>query len=201
MFSLILASSSKYRQAQLANLGIQARAIAPDIDESPLHDEAPDALAQRLALAKAQKIADANPDSFVFGSDQVAALTLDGEQHLLSKPGTYERAKEQLTLCSGQTVSFHTGIAVVNQSRNIALVANEPTLVSFVTLEEQLIRQYLLAEQPYDCAGSFKSEGKGILLFESIKSRDPNALIGLPVLMLRDLLQQAGLNLLDIATQ
>ncbi|WP_414830673.1 Maf family protein [Alteromonas sp. H39] len=199
MVQLVLASSSKYRQQQLASLGIHTEAIAPHIDERAIPGEKPDALAARLATEKASKISEAHPSAMVIGSDQVAVVNDGGITHVLGKPGTHDNALKQLQLCSGKTVDFYSAVSLCHKDSNKQVTRVEITTVSFLTLSEKEIQQYLLAETPYDCAGSFKSEGRGVLLFDNIRSRDPNALIGLPLMLLRDLLREFGVNLLEIA--
>ena len=196
---LILASSSQYRRQQLANIGINVDCIAPNIDETPFASESPETLAIRLANGKAAAIAEQHPNAIVIGSDQVACLNVNGKQQLLGKPGGYENAKQQLSQCSGHAVELYTAVAVHHGATQKAVADVELTQVRFLSLTEHQIRQYLLAETPYDCAGSFKSEGLGVLLFDRIVSRDPNALIGLPLMLLRDLLRQYDIDLLTLA--
>lgn len=186
---LILASSSRYRAELLRRLGVPFEGIAPDLDETPLPGEAPEALARRLALAKAQVLADRHPGRWVIGSDQVPSL--DGR--VLHKPGTRERAIGQLREFSGKTVRFDTAVALVGAGA--PQVDIDVTTVRFRRLEAAEIERYLEAEPAWDCAGAFKAEGLGITLFESIDSTDPTALIGLPLIRLRRLLFQAGLPL------
>lgn len=196
----ILASSSKYRQAQFATLGIKAEAISPDIDESAHPHELPQELAERLACAKAMKVARGRVDSIVIASDQVAVVCVDDTLHLLSKPGTFDTAREQLRLCSGRCVTFYSALTIHDSRTQQTFTDTDVTQVWFRELSDAHIEAYLHNEQPYDCAGSFKSEGKGVLLFERIDSRDPNALIGLPVMLLRDLLEKLDIDLLSLAT-
>lgn len=201
MTTLILASGSRYRQQQFADLGLHAQSIAPDIDETPLPDESPTTLCQRLADAKAAKIATTHTDAIVIGSDQVALIEGSEPPQVLGKPHTHENAVSQLRQCSGRTVSFYTAVSVHCQSKTIRTTQMEPTRVVFRHLSDNDIERYLLSDKPYDCAGSFKAEGRGALLFERIESRDPNALIGLPVMLLRDMLAtHAGIDLLKLAT-
>jgi septum formation protein len=186
---LILGSTSRYRRELLARLRIPFDTVAPAVDETPLPGEAPRALAQRLALAKARAVAANHPQAIVIGSDQVADL--DGTA--LGKPGTHERATAQLARMSGARVIFQTAVAVVcqasgHQGQDLAAVE-----VQFRTLAADEIERYLRAEQPYDCAGSAKSEGLGIALTEAIVSDDPTALIGLPLIRTARLLRAAGL--------
>lgn len=185
---LILASTSPYRRALLDKLGLPFACVAPHVDEQPLAGESAMALVKRLALAKAAAVAAQHPDALVIGSDQVAVI--DGV--ILGKPHSHERAFAQLQAASGKRVTFLTGLALVHQAGEVALSLVEPFEVKFRPLTEQTIEHYLRLEQPYECAGSFKSEGLGIVLFEALTGRDPNALIGLPLIALIDLLAQLG---------
>ena len=188
---LILASTSRYRRELLARLALPFETAAPDVDETPRAGEAPRELALRLALEKAQAVAARKPQAIVIGSDQVADL--HGQP--LGKPGTHERAAAQLARMSGQTVLFHTAVAVVQASRGFAQSSLATVTVRFRALDAATIERYLLAEQPYDCAGSAKSEGLGIALLQVIESDDPTALIGLPLIRTAQLLRAAGLTL------
>ena len=190
-FTLVLASTSRYRRELLARLALPFETAAPDVDETPRAGEAPRDLALRLALEKAQAVAARKPQAIVIGSDQVADL--HGQP--LGKPGTHERAAAQLARMSGQTVLFHTAVAVVQASRGFAQSSLATVTVRFRTLDAATIERYLLAEQPYDCAGSAKSEGLGIALLQAIESDDPTALIGLPLIRTAQLLRAAGLTL------
>jgi len=185
---LILASSSRYRRELLARLRLPFESIAPEVDETPHPGETPRALALRLAQAKAHAIAHTHPHAVVIGSDQVADL--DGQP--LGKPGTHERATEQLQRMRGQSVIFHTAVAVVCHATGFAQPDLAPTTVRFRSLTDVEIEHYLRAEQPYDCAGSAKSEGLGITLLEAIHSDDPTALIGLPLIRTCHLLRAVG---------
>jgi len=189
--SVILASTSRYRRELLTRLQIPFAAVAPEVDETPLPGEAPRALAQRLALAKARAVAVRHPDAIVIGSDQVADLN----DAALGKPGTHERAAAQLACMSGQRVVFHTAIAVVCPAMGYLGQDLATVEVQFRTLASAEIEHYLRAEQPYDCAGSAKSEGLGIVLTEAIASDDPTALIGLPLIRTARLLRAAGVPL------
>lgn len=189
---LILASTSVYRRQLLERLRIPFTVIAPEVDESLLPGEAPEQLAQRLALAKAQAVAVRHPECLVIGSDQVADLA----GQALGKPHTHARAVAQLQRMRGQTVIFQTAVAVVCQATGFAQVALAPVRVQFKPLNDAQIEHYLLAEQPYDCAGSAKSEGLGIALLERIDNDDPTALVGLPLIRTCLLLEAAGLSLL-----
>ncbi len=190
-FALVLASTSRYRRELLTRLALPFETAAPDVDETPRAGEAPRELALRLALEKAQAVAARKPQAIVIGSDQVADL--HGQP--LGKPGTHERAAAQLARMSGQTVLFHTAVAVVQASRGFAQSSLATVTVRFRTLDAATIERYLLAEQPYDCAGSAKSEGLGIALLQAIESDDPTALIGLPLIRTAQLLRAAGLTL------
>ena len=183
---LILASTSIYRRELLARLRLPFETARPEPDESPLPGEAPADLARRLAISKAAAIAEREPGAWVIGSDQVAEL--DG--HCLGKPGNREGAIAQLAAMSGRAVAFRTGLSLCRDDSR--LVALDTTTVQFRTLDSGEIARYVDAEQPFDCAGSFKCEGLGIALFDSIRSRDPTALIGLPLIETARLLREAG---------
>jgi septum formation protein len=187
---LILASTSRYRRELLQRLRLPFETVSPQVDETPLPDEAPAALALRLALAKAQAVAALHPRSVVIGSDQVADL--DGQP--VGKPGTHERAVAQLRQLSGRQAVFQTAVAVVRADTGFAEVLLAPVTVHFRTLADAEIERYLRLEQPYDCAGSAKSETLGIALLESIDSDDPTALVGLPLIRTCQLLRRAGLD-------
>jgi len=188
-FNLILASSSPYRKQLLQRLGLQFVTLAPNLDESPLPGENPKNLTLRLAQAKAQMIASLHPRAWVIGSDQSADLN----GHPIGKPGTHAAALAQLKQMQGQVVVFHTSICLMGQG--FCETTHVPTTVQFRNLPEQVLDQYLHLEQPYDCAGSAKSEGMGIILLEKIESDDPTALIGLPLIALTSLFHQAGIPL------
>ena len=195
MSKLILASSSPYRKMLLQRLDIAFSCYSPNIDESPDPIETPEALAQRLATEKAKTVAEKFPGAIVIGSDQVAEL--NGQ--MLGKPGNHQRAQQQLRAQSGQTLLFHTGLALVQQLANgnikqIQLV--DTTQVSFRQLDNHQIERYLEREQPYDCAGSFKAEGLGISLFKAVSSQDPSSLIGLPLISLCTALREFDMDLL-----
>jgi septum formation protein len=190
--SLVLGSTSRYRRELLARLNVPFEVAAPDVDETPLPDETPLALAQRLALAKAHAVATKFPHAVVVGSDQVADL--HGEP--LGKPGTHERATAQLRRMRGQTVIFQTALAVVCQQTGFVQQDVAQVKVLFRDLTDAEIENYLRAEQPYDCAGSAKSEGLGIALLERIDNDDPTALIGLPLIRTARMIRAAGVRLL-----
>ena len=186
--ALILGSTSPYRRALLQRLRLDFTVAAPDVDETALPGEAPRDLALRLALAKAHAVAAHNPGAVVIGSDQVADLA--GQP--LGKPGTHERATAQLRQMSGHSVIFQTAVAVVCPETGFEQVDLAPVVVRFRELSDAEIERYLRAEQPYDCAGSAKSEGLGISLLDAIDSDDPTALIGLPLIRTCQLLRAAG---------
>ena len=187
---LILGSTSRYRSELLARLRLPFEVQTPNVDETPLAGEMPAALAMRLALAKAKEVSARFPQAVVIGSDQVADL--DGQP--VGKPGTHQRAVEQLRAMSGRSVVFQTAVAVVRLDAGVVLSALVPVTVRFRPLSDAEIEHYLRAEQPYDCAGSAKSEGLGIALLDRIESTDPTALVGLPLIETCRLLRAAGLD-------
>jgi septum formation protein len=189
---LILGSTSVYRKTLLTRLGLSFEVIAPSVDETPKTGEAPKALALRLALAKAADVSKEHPLAVVIGCDQVADL--DGKP--LGKPGSHERAFSQLMSMSGRVVLFHTAVAVVCQATAFARVEIAQVSVKFRALTPSEIEAYLIREQPYDCAGSAKSEGLGIALVDQIDNDDPTALVGLPMIRTCRLLREAGMTLL-----
>ena len=189
---LVLGSTSRYRRELMQRLCIPFDVAAPDVDETPQDGESPHDLACRLALAKARAVAALHPDAVVIGSDQVADL--DGEP--LGKPGTHERAVAQLRRMRGRTVVFQTAVAVVCQDTGFAQTDLAAVRVVFRNLSDAEIETYLRTEQPYDCAGSAKSEGLGIALLESINNDDPTALVGLPLIRTCRMLRAAGLPIL-----
>ncbi len=188
---LILGSTSPYRRELLARLGLPFSTEAPNVDEAPQPGEAPRDLALRLALAKAREVAGRHPQAIVIGSDQVADLA--GEP--LGKPGTHERAVAQLRRMRGHSVVFQTALAVVCADTGFAQTDLAAVQVRFRDLSDDEIERYLLAERPYDCAGSAKSEGLGIALLDAIHNDDPTALVGLPLIRTARLLRAAGLTL------
>lgn len=190
--SLVLGSTSRYRRELLSRLKVPFEVCAPDVDETPLPSEQPAALAQRLALAKAQAVAQKYPQAVVIGSDQVADL----QGQPLGKPGTHERAVVQLRMMRGQTVIFQTALAVVCLESGFVQQDIAAVRVLFRDLSDQEIENYLCIEQPYDCAGSAKSEGLGIALLERIDNDDPTALIGLPLIRTARMIRAAGVSLL-----
>jgi len=185
---LILASTSPYRRELLARLGLPFQVANPQTDESALPGESPEQMALRLSEAKARAVAANFPNALIIGSDQVA--TVDGK--IYGKPGDHPRAVEQLRALSGKTVNFFTGICLYNARTGHVETRGVPTLVSFRELSNQEIENYLRREPAYNCAGSAKSEGLGIALLRSMQGDDPNALVGLPLIALCDLLRQQG---------
>jgi len=186
--TLVLASTSVYRRDLLSRLGLPFEMVAPEVDEAPLPREAPETTALRLATEKARAGARGFADALVIGSDQVAEL--DGRR--LDKPGSHERAAEQLAFASGRTIVFNTAVALLNARTGSLRSALVPTRVSFRPLSTAQIEAYLRRERPFDCAGSAKSEGLGIALIQSIEGPDPTALVGLPLIALVDLLLLEG---------
>ena len=188
---LVLASTSAYRKMLLERLHLPFDTDRPETDETPLPGEAPAATAERLAAEKARAVAGRWPDALVIGSDQVAHL---GDE-VFGKPGTEARAIAQLQRMRGQTVVFHTALAVLNTRTGHLQVEGIPTQVRFRNLSDDEIRRYVAKEQPLDCAGSAKSEGLGIALLEALSGDDPTALIGLPLIALSRMLRAEGLEL------
>lgn len=188
---LVLASTSAYRRELLQRFGLPFEVARPDIDESPLPGESPRATAERLAIEKARAVAANFPDALIIGSDQVAAM---GDIRF-GKPGTVERAVAQLKQMSGQTVVFHTALALLNTQTGDAQIDVVPTEVRFRTLSDDEIVRYVDKERPLDCAGSAKSEGLGITLLDALSGDDPNALVGLPLIALARMLRHEGVAL------
>ena len=191
--TLILGSTSPYRRELLQRLRLPFDVQRPEVDETPHAGETPKALAQRLALAKAQAVAQRFPQAIVIGSDQVADL--NGEP--LGKPGNHANAVAQLQRMRGQSVVFQTAVSVVCMSTGFEQTELAQVKVQFRHVSDEAIEAYLQAEQPYDCAGSAKSEGLGIALLECIDNQDPTALVGLPLILTCRLLRAAGLPLYD----
>ncbi len=192
--TLILGSTSPYRRELLQRLAIPFEVASPNVDETPRPGEAPSQLAQRLALAKARAVATNFPEAVVIGSDQVADL--NGQP--LGKPGNHERAVAQLRQMRGKTVIFQTAVAVVCLQSGFEQTDLAEVKVKFRDLSEDEIEHYLQAEQPYDCAGSAKSEGLGIALLDAIDSDDPTALVGLPLIRTCRMIRAAGIPLLSV---
>lgn len=193
MLSLVLASTSPYRKQLLDKLGLPFTQATPNTDETPHEQENASTLVERLAREKACSLTDNHPNSLIIGSDQVA--TFDGR--IIGKPHTKDNAQKQLKQFSGQKVVFCTGLAVHNSSTGETRSLCETFTVHFRSLSDARIARYIEQEQPLDCAGSFKSEGLGITLFDRLEGRDPNTLVGLPLIALCELLEQFGLHPLD----
>lgn len=191
--TLVLASTSPFRRELLAKLCLPFECAAPDIDESPIAGEKPSELVARLAEQKAKAVAHHYPNSLIIGSDQVAVL---GEQ-MLGKPGSHARATQQLQQASGKCITFLTGLSLYNSENDTLQTDVVPFSVYFRELSENQIENYLQKEQPYHCAGSFKSEGLGISLFEKLEGEDPNTLIGLPLIRLIQMLEKEGVEVLS----
>ncbi|AAM85319.1 hypothetical protein YPDSF_1854 [Yersinia pestis Pestoides F] len=194
MPQLVLASTSSYRRALLEKLQLPFITDAPETDETPHAGESTEALVQRLASAKAQALAGRYPQHLIIGSDQVCVI--DGK--ITGKPLQYSTAVKQLQQASGQCVTFYTGLTLLNTANNSINCTCETFDVYFRTLSQAEIDGYLLREQPWNCAGSFKSEGLGITLFERLAGRDPNTLIGLPLIALTQMLIEQGVNPLTV---
>ncbi len=185
---VVLASTSPFRRELLSKLRVSFDVDSPNIDESPQTEESPESLVMRLAEAKAKAVGDSHTNALIIGSDQVAVCR--GE--ILGKPGNKERAIVQLSNASGQAVVFYTGLCLYNTSTGGVQLHCEPFTVQFRSLTQDQISRYLDAEEPYNCAGSFKSEGLGISLFEALRGDDPNSLIGLPLIQLIGMLEHEG---------
>ncbi|MGA1691511.1 MAG: Maf family protein [Sedimenticolaceae bacterium] len=188
---LILGSTSPFRAEILQKLCISFDTAAPDINESPLANESPSELVERLSVCKAKKVAETHPAALIVGSDQVACV----DQQILGKPHTHENAIEQLRFLSGKIVSFHTGLCLFNSESGNTQSTVEVFKVYFRALTDDQIERYLQNEQPYNCAGSFKSEALGISLFKKLEGDDPNTLIGLPLIRLVEFLSNEGLQI------
>lgn len=188
MPELVLASTSPYRRELLSRLKVPFAVTSPEVDETPLPGERPDATALRLAVAKAKAVAAGHPDALIIGSDQVAML---GDMQL-GKPGSHDRALEQLRMMRGRTVVFHTALCLYNSRSGNTQAKVVPFEVQFRNYDDALIERYLAKEQPYNCAGSAKAEGLGIALIARMSGDDPNALIGLPLIALIDMLRNEG---------
>ena len=189
---LVLASTSRYRRELLTRLGMPFEVLSPDVDETPLPDESPSATALRLSVLKAQAAAATYPDALIIGSDQV--LMLDSEQ--LGKPGNFDKAFAQLKKMQGKAMVFHTALTLLNSRTGHTQTRDVPTVVHLRPLTDAQITAYLNKEQPYDCAGSAKSEALGIALISRMDSPDPTALIGLPLMALTEMLLNEGVDVL-----
>ncbi len=188
---IVLASTSPFRKMLLEKLGVPFETAKPEVDETPQTNETVAEMVSRLSLAKAKAIAPSYPNALIIASDQSASF----QDRPIGKPHHYENAVKQLRQFSGQTITFWTGLVVLDTRHNTSQQTLDETRVTFRTLTETDIHNYLVLEEPYQCAGSFKSEGLGITLFESIEGKDPNALIGLPLIDLTHFLRQCGLQL------
>ena len=189
---IVLASTSPFRRELLTRLGLPFETAEPGTDEAALDGETPTTTALRLSEAKARAVAARHPEALIIGSDQVACL--DGQ--VFGKPGNHENAVKQLKAMRGRTVNFFTGLCLLNAKTGKAQVRGVPTLVTFRNLSDEAIENYLRREQPYNCAGSAKSEGLGIAVIAKMEGEDPNALIGLPLIALCDLLEQEKVHVL-----
>jgi len=192
--ALVLASSSPFRRELLSRLGVEFSSVAPEIDETPLPEETPEALVLRLAERKALAVGETHPNALIIGSDQVATL----DERILGKPGNHTRALEQLQQASGRRVTFYTGLCLYNSAGGSRQRCCETFHVHFRELDTGEIENYLRKETPYNCAGSFKSEGLGICLFQGMEGRDPTSLIGLPLIQLVNMLRNEGLDVLAV---
>lgn len=190
---LVLSSTSPFRKAILEKLHLDFECDSPDIDETPLENEDVESMVVRLAIEKARVIANRHKNALIIGSDQSAVL--DGKK--LNKPGNFENAFKQLTRASGQKIVFQTGLCLLNSVSGNIQSSCVPYTVVFKTLTPTMIKNYLHKEEPYNCAGSFKSEALGIALFERFEGCDPNALIGLPLIELVNFLDNEGISILD----
>jgi septum formation protein len=189
---LVLASTSPFRRELLARLGVPFEVAAPHVDETPLPGEPPDDTARRLSVLKAQAVAKQHPDALIVGSDQVALL--DGEQ--LGKPGSHDKAVEQLRRMRGKTVEFHTALTLLNTRNARVQTAVVPVRLVMRNYTDAQIEAYLLKDRPYDCCGSAKSESLGIALIARFETEDPTALVGLPLIKLTEMLANEGLDVL-----
>lgn len=189
---LVLASTSPYRRELLSRLGVPFEVAAPDVDETPLAGESPDDTAQRLSVLKAQAVAEQFPDALIIGSDQVALL--EGRQ--LGKPGTHEKAAAQLRAMRGKALEFHTALTLLNAATGRTQTANVPVRLVMRDYSDAQIEAYLRKDQPYNCCGSARSESLGIALIARYETEDPNALVGLPLIKLTEMLANEGLDVL-----
>ena len=190
---IILSSTSPFRKALLERLCINFSCESPNIDEAPLKNEPVEDMVVRLAIGKAQEVSNKYDNALIIGSDQSAVL--NGEK--LSKPGNFDNAFTQLSKASGQKITFQTGLCLLNSKTGNIQSICVPYTVVFKTLTSRMIENYLRKEEPYNCAGSFKSEALGIALFERLEGDDPNTLIGLPLIQLVNFLNNEGVNILD----
>lgn len=193
IMDIILASTSIYRQSLLSDLKLPFKAVSPDFDETPMENESPLALVKRLAIGKSNSVASRFDQHLIIGSDQVACF----DNKILGKPHTFDNAYRQLSLFSGNEVTFLTSVAVLNSCTSTVFSEVVPLTVQFRALKPAEIERYLEIEEPFDCAGSFKSEGLGSCLFNSISGTDPTSLIGLPIITLSKLLRNHDYNILE----
>jgi len=191
---LVLASTSPYRRDLLARLGVPFQVAAPDVDETPHPGESPDETAQRLSLLKAQAVAEKFPDALIIGSDQVALL--EGTQ--LGKPGSHENAVAQLQSMRGKALEFHTALTLLNARTGSIQTTNVPVRLVMRNYTDAQIESYLRRDQPYNCCGSARSESLGIALIARFETEDPNALVGLPLIKLTEMLANEGLDVLAV---
>ncbi len=189
---LVLASTSPYRRELLSRLGVPFQVAAPDVDETPLPGESPDETAQRLSILKARAVAERFPDALIIGSDQVALL--EGVQ--LGKPGSHDKAVAQLCAMRGKTLEFHTALTLLNARTGAVQTANVPVRLVMRDYSDAQIEAYLKKDQPYNCCGSARSESLGIALIARYETEDPNALVGLPLIKLTEMLAREGLDVL-----
>jgi len=194
---LVLASTSPYRRELLARLGVPFEIASPDVDETPLTGEKPDVTAQRLSVLKAQAVAEHFPNALIIGSDQVALL--EGRQ--LGKPGTHEKAVAQLQSMRGKTLEFHTALTLFNSSTRTVQTANVPVRLVMRDYTDAQIEAYLRKDQPYNCCGSARSESLGIALIARYETEDPNALVGLPLIKLTEMLANEGMDVLTYSSE
>ena len=192
MKTLVLSSTSVFRQAILEKLNLPFQTAKPNIDETALANETPQILVERLAIEKAKAVAHKFPNALIIGSDQVAVC----EGEILGKPHNFDNGVKQLSKFSNKNVTFYTGLCVFDSENDKVISVVEPFIVHFNALSSSEIESYLKAEQPYNCAGSFKSEALGICLFKKLEGDDPNTLIGLPLIKLVSLLKRHGLDVL-----
>jgi septum formation protein len=188
---IILGSTSPFRKELMEKLQIDFITDSPDIDETRLETESPEEMVRRLSVGKAKKVAENHPNALIIGSDQCAVL----EGEVMGKPGNHENAFQQLSKSSGKRVTFYTGLCLLDSETNEYQLDCVPFYVTFRDLSEAEIHNYLHLDQPYNCAGSFKSEGLGITLFSKMQGDDPSTLIGLPLIRLCEMLRQHGVNL------
>jgi len=194
---LVLASTSPFRRELLARLGVPFEVAAPDVDETPLPGERPDDTAQRLSVLKARAVARLFPDALIIGSDQVALL--EGEQ--LGKPGTHEKAVEQLKRMRGKALEFHTALTLLNARTGHVQTASVPVRLVMRDYSDAQIEAYLKKDRPYNCCGSARSESLGIALIARYETEDPNALVGLPLIKLTEMLASEGLDVLTFSEE